>query len=57
MRSLPARATSEPRCADKTASTDGDRFTHGGVVFEVVQVADWSAAGGYWRAVAARVEV
>lgn len=33
-----------------------DRFTHGGKVFEVQHVDDWNANGGFWRALATKVE-
>jgi hypothetical protein len=53
---LKCYATSELRPASQTGGTDGDRFTYRGATYEVTSVSDWSDEGGFWRAVAARVQ-
>lgn len=45
----------ELRPVDEEAKTDGDRFTFNGRRYEVQQVSNWSAQGGYWSAVAIKV--
>jgi hypothetical protein len=49
-------ALAELRTSAPGEAKDGDRFVHQGVTYEVVKVEDWSAQGGYWKAVAAHVE-
>lgn len=49
-------STTALRTADAQAGTRADRLTVGGLTYEVQLVEDWSASGGGWKSVAAKVE-
>lgn len=49
-------ATTELKGPDRSTATMGDRFTYLGEVYEVVDLEDRERHGGYWKAIAAKVE-
>lgn len=49
-------ADGDLRTANEPAGTQADTFTLGGKTFEVQSIEDWSANGGFWRALAVKVQ-